>query len=173
MLLIMRFPHSDTHGSLLICSSPWLFAACRVLLRLPMPRHSPCALFSLNFMRTQILTFKVFVFSHCQSFNCHLLVVVFYPMLYAYCFSRFAFSPFVFYSVFKVHLVGSSGLEPPTSRLSGARSSLLSYEPLSVISSYLRLSHYHTSASCFCFSLTLHTSAPGIIAALLPFRLLS
>ena len=129
----MRFPHSDTHGSRLICSSPWLFAACRVLLRLPMPRHSPCALFSLNFMRTQILTFKVFVFSHCQSFNCHLLVVVFYPMLYAYSFSRFAFSPFVFYSVFKVHLVGSSGLEPPTSRLSGARSSLLSYEPLSVI----------------------------------------
>ena len=63
-------------------------------------------------------------------------------MLYAYSFSRFAFSPFVFYSVFKVHLVGSSGLEPPTSRLSGARSSLLSYEPLSVIFSYLRLSHY-------------------------------
>ena len=28
-------------------------------------------------------------------------------------------------------LVGSSGLEPPTSRLSGARSSLLSYEPVS------------------------------------------
>ena len=49
-----RFPHSDSHGSKLICSSPWIFAACRVLLRLPMPRHSPCALFSLNFMRTQI-----------------------------------------------------------------------------------------------------------------------
>ena len=28
------------------------------------------------------------------------------------------------------YLVGSSGLEPPTSRLSGARSSLLSYEPV-------------------------------------------
>ena len=27
-------------------------------------------------------------------------------------------------------LVGSSGLEPPTSRLSGARSNLLSYEPM-------------------------------------------
>ena len=34
------------------------------------------------------------------------------------------------YAVFKVHLVGSSGLEPPTSRLSGARSNLLSYEPI-------------------------------------------
>ena len=29
-------------------------------------------------------------------------------------------------------LVGSSGLEPPTSRLSGARSNQLSYEPISV-----------------------------------------
>ena len=28
------------------------------------------------------------------------------------------------------HLVGSSGLEPPTSRLSGVRSNLLSYEPI-------------------------------------------
>ena len=34
---------------------------------------------------------------------------------------------------FSVCLVGSSGLEPPTSRLSGARSNHLSYEPLSVL----------------------------------------
>jgi hypothetical protein len=36
------------------------------------------------------------------------------------------------YIVFKVQLllvVGSSGLEPPTSRLSGVRSNRLSYEP--------------------------------------------
>ena len=44
------FPHSDIHGSLRICRSPWLFAACRVLLRLLMPRHSPCALFRLTFV---------------------------------------------------------------------------------------------------------------------------
>ena len=44
------FPHSDSCGSRLICSSPQIFAACRVLLRLPVPRHSPCALLSLNFM---------------------------------------------------------------------------------------------------------------------------
>ena len=31
-----------------ICSSPWLIAACHVLLRLLMPRHSPCALISLT-----------------------------------------------------------------------------------------------------------------------------
>ena len=38
------FPHSDIHGSQPMCGSPWLFAACRVLLRLPVPRHPPCAL---------------------------------------------------------------------------------------------------------------------------------
>ena len=43
------FPHSDISGSQLICSSPKLFAACHVLRRLPMPRHSPYALLSLNF----------------------------------------------------------------------------------------------------------------------------
>ena len=42
------FPHSEIHGSMLICSSPWLIAACRVLHRLPVPRHSPCALFCLT-----------------------------------------------------------------------------------------------------------------------------
>ena len=43
----------------------------------------------------------------------------------------------LFYSVFKVQLVGSSGLEPPTLRLSGARSSLLSYEPILIGVSFL------------------------------------
>ena len=49
------FPHSDIHGSKLICSSPWLFAACRVLLRLPVPRHSPYALLRLNFLNFPVL----------------------------------------------------------------------------------------------------------------------
>ena len=38
------FPHSDISGSLLICSSPKLFAAYHVFLRLLVPRHPPCAL---------------------------------------------------------------------------------------------------------------------------------
>ena len=42
------FPHSDICGSMLICSSPQLFAAYHVLLRLLMPRHSPCALLRLT-----------------------------------------------------------------------------------------------------------------------------
>ena len=41
-------PHSEIHGLKDICSSPWLIAACHVLRRLLMPRHSPCALSSLT-----------------------------------------------------------------------------------------------------------------------------
>ncbi len=37
-------PHSDIRGSLDICSSPRLFAAYHVFLRLLVPRHPPCAL---------------------------------------------------------------------------------------------------------------------------------
>ena len=41
-------PHSDISGSMLVCSSPKLFAAYRVLRRPPMPRHPSCALSSLT-----------------------------------------------------------------------------------------------------------------------------
>ena len=43
-----RFPHSESHGSIRICQSPWIIAAYRVLLRLSVPRHSPYALRSLT-----------------------------------------------------------------------------------------------------------------------------
>ena len=43
------FPHSDIHGSKPACGSPWLFAACHVLLRRMVPGHPPCALCSLIF----------------------------------------------------------------------------------------------------------------------------
>ena len=39
------FPHSDISGSIPVCSSPELFAAFHVLLRLLKPRHPPYALF--------------------------------------------------------------------------------------------------------------------------------
>ena len=42
------FPHSDISGSMDICSSPKLFAAYHVLHRLSVPRHPPCALYSLT-----------------------------------------------------------------------------------------------------------------------------
>ena len=45
------FPQSEISGSTDICSSPKLIAACHVLRRLLMPRHSPCALYSLTSRR--------------------------------------------------------------------------------------------------------------------------
>ena len=40
--------HSEIHGSMPTYGSPWLIAVSRVLLRLSVPRHSPCALCSLT-----------------------------------------------------------------------------------------------------------------------------
>ena len=48
------FPHSEISGSKPICGSPKLIAACHVLHRLLMPRHSPCALISLTSFLTAL-----------------------------------------------------------------------------------------------------------------------
>ena len=64
------FPHSDICGSRDICSSPQLFAAYHVFLRLLVPRHPPCALFCLtssmhsvaSFLLNLISCFKELVF---------------------------------------------------------------------------------------------------------------
>src|SRR6187402_2352940 len=47
-MTLAGFPHSGTPGSTPTCGSPRLFAACRALLRLSVPRHPPCALSSLD-----------------------------------------------------------------------------------------------------------------------------
>ena len=44
------FPHSEICGSMDICSSPQLIAAYHVFRRLSVPRHPPCALFSLTIL---------------------------------------------------------------------------------------------------------------------------
>ena len=166
------FLHSEICGSMDICSSPQLIAAYRVLRRLPVPRHSPCALLSLTMryitypsselvMRESLLlhstnivvypnillfmglhyfiSFAVFVvqFSRCvftmtavcqscfllDSFN--LLVLILRGRSCSVCRS---FWLGVFYFIRR--LVGTSGFEPPTSRLSGVRSNHLSYAPI-------------------------------------------
>ena len=47
-----EFPHSEICGSKVICTSPQLIAAYRVLHRLLMPRHPSCALSSLTYFLT-------------------------------------------------------------------------------------------------------------------------
>ena len=51
------------------CDSPQLFAACHVLLRLLMPRHSPCALFSLTF-----LNYAPFARQNCSCYQLTFLI---------------------------------------------------------------------------------------------------
>ena len=53
------FPHSDIHGSIDICSSPWLFAAYHVFRRLLVPRHPPCALIRLTSLATSSRTHSI------------------------------------------------------------------------------------------------------------------
>ena len=53
------FPHSDIHGSKIICISPWLFAAYHVFLRLSVPRHPPCALFCLTSSMYSVTSFQL------------------------------------------------------------------------------------------------------------------
>ena len=83
----VRFPHSDISGSLAICASPELFAAYHVLLRLLVPRHPPCALFSITNSISQrlgclldhtcialhALALGHFFTSFCRSVYCYLI----------------------------------------------------------------------------------------------------
>ena len=96
------FPHSDIHGSRAAFASPWLFVDRYVLLRLPMPRHSPCALISLTFLELCVLC----------SLISQLDLIVVYFTLYSFLekfkasniclISLFPFHIYL-YSVFKVH----------------------------------------------------------------------
>ena len=56
------FPHSDICGSLDICSSPQLFAAYHVFLRLLVPRHPPCALLCLTVLRLCVALHNLLLF---------------------------------------------------------------------------------------------------------------
>ena len=72
------FPHSEISGSTDICSSPKLIAACHVLRRLLMPRHSPCALYSLTLRDILVLLFGIM-----QAINRLLRkIVIVYPHLF-------------------------------------------------------------------------------------------
>ena len=109
--------HSEIHGSMPTYGSPWLIAVSRVLLRLPVPRHSPCALCSLTISYVILSLWRIAI----------LLVT-----LKSNHFSSLSLlASFLFVQFSRCILVGLSGLEPPTSRLSGVRSNRLSYKPMS------------------------------------------
>ena len=141
------FPHSDIHGSQPAFGYPWLFVDRYVLHRLPVPRHPPCALLSLTF-RYAFLSYRL---QSCSNhfwvlLVCKIIVVtLFFSLSLCFFFIQFSrFSPQVSLlhiyciglSTVTTELVGSNGLEPSTSRLSGVRSNHLSYEPISVAGSF-------------------------------------
>jgi hypothetical protein len=64
------FPHSDIPGSTPACGSPGLIAACHVLHRLLVPRHSPYALSSLTKCFTYTLRVCDQRTTDCGVFNC-------------------------------------------------------------------------------------------------------
>ena len=88
------FPHSDISGSLLICSSPKLFAAYHVFHRLLVPRHPPCALIRLTSARIHsVVCFLGSLCLHCLFENINLTLIP------SDVFSNFKI---LLYSVFKV-----------------------------------------------------------------------
>ena len=136
-----------------------------------MPRHSPYALFCLNFLFgshiSELLEFQNmgFIFSHLKGFPFSALfvippcgeIVVFVTLNFRKDLDLFDFAIVVTFANLEISsfflticsflysffirfsmnrssaaspLVGLGGLEPPTSRLSGARSNHLSYRPL-------------------------------------------
>ncbi len=58
--------HSDVSGSKVACTSPELFAACHVLHRHPAPRHPPCALIILTYLKSRIASLPTFFFCMCD-----------------------------------------------------------------------------------------------------------
>ena len=85
------FPHSEISGSKTICVSPKLIAACHVLRRLLMPRHSPCALFSLTYGLLVLLAFRIM-----QATSQKFCLKLFYPnsilKFHIFCFVRYIHS---------------------------------------------------------------------------------
>ena len=128
--------HSEICGSMSVCDSPQLIAAYHVLLRLSMPRHSPYALCALPFELCAFFSFAQFVVE--KIFLTRLKISsAFTDQFLSFIFSSFALLSCLFNFQdtiprvrFPELMVGTSGLEPPTSRLSGVRSNRLSYAPL-------------------------------------------
>ena len=82
------FPHSDTRGSLLICSSPRLFAAYRVFLRLLVPRHPSCALSDLTFSSLPLAYGRAVSFFSAVSIQNPSASSVTQPAHFKFCFAK-------------------------------------------------------------------------------------
>ena len=136
------FPHSEIPGSKPACGSPGLIATYYVLLRLLAPRHSPHALSSL----ITKLTFQTLLRFQRSAFQATQRIIVICPKNLPMCscqrtssgpMAQGALRPkpsspikFILASLSpRFRMVGLTGLEPVTLRLSSACSNQLSYRP--------------------------------------------
>ena len=113
-----------------------------------MPRHPPYALYSLilallakllsheSLIHVLCVSAFAFVFTSFINYTFEIAAIAYYLLLL---FFSLYLSPRIYYLLSLCScqgtVVGSSGLEPPTSRVSGARSNQLSYEPSLLASS--------------------------------------
>ena len=104
------FPIRKSADITAICASPRLIAACHVLHRLPMPRHSPCALITLNsffyssYLKDMCMSYrKSVIFASCNFITLYFSWkdLNLYNNLISFCL-WFAFS----YSLFNVRFLG-------------------------------------------------------------------
>ena len=95
------FPHSEICGSLDICSLPQLIAAYHVFRRLLVPRHPPCALYSLTYCVECGICFHIC--SH-LTFCFHMSSVTCFRFFDFHCSARTA-SICLFFSLMSYHLL--------------------------------------------------------------------
>ena len=81
-VLLCRVSPSEISGSTVICTSPKLIAACHVLHRLLMPRHSPCALLRLTLLSCEQESKQRKLSWTTTSRQCLLLPLLSYSPLY-------------------------------------------------------------------------------------------
>lgn len=127
--------HSEIPGSQCVCHSPELIAAYRVLHRLAVPRHPPCALLRLivilKSFRGPVRTDPVLRFR--TTFSVQFLELSF-DLNQSLRFSKNMKSSCgnrLFSAPWTGTMVGVTGVGPVTSSLSGTRSNQLSYTPVS------------------------------------------
>ena len=115
-----RFPNSEIPGSQFVCNSPRLIAAYHVFLRFLVPRHSPYALSSLTFVKSNLIDFILYettvliTYSIFKDRSPHMMEKLFAQTKGA---------------LLRRYLVGLGRLELPTPRLSSVCSNQLSYRP--------------------------------------------
>ena len=78
-----------------MCGSPWLIAACHVLLRLLMPRHSPCALYSLTYYLFSEILVLTRIMQASDLVHCSICVTLFIVPQLKLCYLSVACSQFL------------------------------------------------------------------------------